>query len=475
MWGVSMYGGATWAGVYALQYAAITTAVDFFNTRISQPVQSSPWLQFFRIEASAGTVIRVVDFADKDASASAGKVDFNGETYDTIRVGRTQIEESLDGKLPSINLTILDPTRAYTDFVKDQSGLTDAKVTYWLTTFDKLTEPTLARKMVFSVRNAWMPAGPGAVVIQLGPPNTLDQSFPFIPVNRWRCHNDYPRRYVHDGFNFCDYPSDEFELVTQQAIKRNGAAAETAQLHGWFSLNLDGVDTFYRAGLFRTGFTKDRSMQIQPKGTDIRWKDAVQQGLFLYKKIGVDQTDEDQEVDFYAKIGPGGSLKVDNMIGLLVQSIADPTDSIFWGLWEQTIGGGFKHRVRVTASDVSTDTDIADTTERVHRIERSGSTWKVYTAAETLDERSFDALTWTERSSKTLTVDDTQGLLCGFLCASDSTAANAKVDGDFFYARYLAGGFDKCNRSFADCGLRNNLQKFNAFLGLPDSIIRSIS
>jgi hypothetical protein len=181
----------------------------------------------------------------------------------------------------------------------------------------------------------------------------------------------------------------------------------------------------------------------------------------MYKKVTGD-------FDVYTKIGDlSGVGAVEMVFGLLVQSIDDEQDWLFWGWHENT---GFDYSKRVTTNNVTVETITAsgvplDTAFRITRATNTFTLYRTFLNVEAKD--TTHPSSWTqEGSSFSHTLGTT--VRVGLVTASDNNGTADNVRSTYFYLRFLQDDtFTDCDRSFDDCTLRKNLYQFNGFIGMP--------
>lgn len=480
-YGAVLYSGAPLGSVLDLTHNAITTPLDFLESRGEEHHVSAPYLQFYELKTKDSQFFRFVDFAHHKAGATADAVTFNGSEWKAMQIQRGGIEEATDGTFPGFTITVLDPLRLLLGFLSTNDGLDDAKITIYIIPHDKLTDTAYMRSATFRVREPSCAQNPQAVTLKIGGTLGIDKQFPIYSFNSRRCHNNFQRRFIHDGVNWCSYPSDEFDLATKQSfdtdIDGGGGGTETELGHGMYVINGDanvGLGNFY-SGLPVPGSSSTvPALYHNVNKQNYRWNDANREGAFCYKKIGeVDATD-DLNIDVYTRINVfATTVKPQYHIGLIVQDADSLGNWIFWGE-AKNASAVAKSRMRKTVSDVSSETDLDPASgptgffDTEYRISRSGTNWTFYSRYSDVTSQSNSTEDWRQRTTTTATMS---GMLnVGVVFASDDTAATQPIVAAFYFLRFLAGGAITCNRLLANCEARKNRVQFNAFLTLPRGI-----
>lgn len=423
---------------------------------------ASPILQLFEITTAGGETTRVVDFGDLEASATPGQVTFDGDEYTSIKVSRSEISESTDGSFPEITITVLDPARDIADWVEANDGLRGAEVDLHIIEYKDIATAALAVTRSFRVARVTALEGPASISVTLSAPVLKDFRFPRIYFNRIRCFNAYHLRFIHDDRNFCNGGSDEFEDQTKQNVYTASDLA-TALSHGWSVRNGNQLGFGATAQSGESGTDKCLYLSASNVVSDYLWEDAARDGTFFYREIT-----DDTDVDISVKVNPYLGSTDESICGILVQSQADPTSWVFWGV--QRTAGGSRHLYRETVSGTSTDTTYTGT-EASYRLKRSGSGWTAYVRDDSKLVRTLEAGSWTSKHTDTLDLG-TGGLNVGVVMALDTTGAAGTLllSYDVYHFRFLAGGFTDCDRSKTHCLERGNVIQFNAFEGMPDSV-----
>lgn len=421
----------------------------------------SPVLQFFEIVTSTATV-RVVDFADPEASGTPGQVTFNGSEWTSLKLGKPTIEEGLDGRSPSLTLQVADPRRTIAQFVRANNKLRGAVVNLYLIEWRYLSQPALAKTYRFLVQRTQCIEGPPRVAVTFASPSLHDLGYPKIPISRLVCQNPFHRRFIYDGRNLCQYPSDEFAYQTQQVLT-DDVDTEIEKQHGWFVVN--GSKPGLWAVARDTPFINVPKMVITSEATvgdPEAWINASRAGAYMYKIIE-DSAASDADIDVATLVDISGGTP-DNISGILVQSVSSPSEWIFWA--SRAVSGSFDLLSRVTSSDVSTDTAVAQV-DNALRVERTGSTWKLYSQNVLLNKTVLSA-GWTLRRTETLAM--TGDVRVGLAFSGIALEAPHSIDTFAYWFRFAKGGFATCDKSLTDCTERKNTVQRNAFLSLPDSV-----
>jgi len=469
--------GAMPIGGALLPGAAVTTSTLAHlavATTAATLRESDLILQFFDVAYTGGD-LHLVAWSDNTPGQTAGEVAFDGETYSSVVIARTDISESTLGEIPEISITLADPTRAIVAFCKANDP-TGAIVTLRAIRYADLATPSLAiRTFRFQLRRI-RSVEPAAVVAELGPPPIFDQQFPRILFSRDRCPNDYQKRFDHENADeppLCIYPSDEFELQTAQKLYTTSIGAGEVQFaHGWYVVNADEVAN--DAGpTFESGYkdtrisSTNRVLRINYGGSGIKFDDSTFNAPYVYKKIGADSVNESTDIDVQTQTWKGPLTDEDRYhYGILVQDADDLDQWIFWGA-ALNASSVSKCRARVTTAGTSAESDYDDSPSgslhNAFRLVRSGSTWSCYSRTETPGGQSREPTNaWTLRGTETLSMSGTINV---GLVAGSNTLSTAILDIDFFHFRFLAGGYATCDRSLTGtlgCNAHANGIQFNA-------------
>jgi hypothetical protein len=442
---------------------------------------AGPVLQLYEIESPTGTpVTRVVDFGDLEASSTPGYVTFNGDEYQTIHIARTDVEESIDGTSPELTLTVLDYDHTILGWVDERDGLVGYSVQMHIIPYRYINEPSRAISKTFRVARVMSLEGPSRIAITIAPPAFFDLKFPRLCYNRHRCHNDFQDRFLHDGKNFCNYPSDEFEDSTEQLFYST-TDDPTQLLYGWNVLNGTTMKVWsaWDVGDKYAGFYNTYGGTFVDIGA---WDDTYRTGMFCYKRIGLDGHEVGGSgkpvVSVYIKMSFSQyTAYCDTMAGLLIQSEADESNWIFFGK-RNVFGGTATGFIRVTQSGVSTDYDVSVGTDNCYHITFSHmyGTWYFnswYEDPSSIEEYDSSG-SYTSHGSKSATVEGP--LRIGMTaCGSAVTgSSDGNVQADFHHIRFVewegvgGGGHPECDRTITACQNRGMIHAFNGFLGMPN-------
>jgi hypothetical protein len=431
-------------------------------------------LQFYEITTADGNITRVVDFGDPQAGAALGQVTYDGDEYTSVHISRANISESTDSALPEIALTVVDYDRSVVAFVNDNDGLVGATVDLHVITYENIGTPSLATNYTFRVAKVQAMEGPSRVTVTLSDPAFKDHLFPRMYFNRRRCFNEWHRRFDHDNTNYCNFPSDDFEIQTAQDF-RSSAATETSKEHGWYSLNGDEPST-WESNLEITG---NDSMVLRctfiATGT-VQWVGTTLNAPFCYKKISAT---DDASVDVITRLSWTPDVAGD-IAGIVILDADDQDNWIFAGGYHNGTNDYFY--IRVTEGGSTTNYDQGTGyTANVFRIKRDpddNDDWYFYYGAETFGEftESDPDSGWTaapnNASVTTNSANFTGALHVGLVAGQLSAATSTNLQANFDYFRFFRGGVATCDRTLTACNARDNSVQFNGYLGIPDNVIR---
>jgi hypothetical protein len=193
-WGNDSYGtrsyGDSPTGTIPAQFPRLYTS----EQAVLDLQLQSPWLTFYDVTLAGSTTDYFVDFGDIEADdyAGLGDVTFDSNDYTTVKIAKTAIEESIDGSLPEVTLTIADPLRVVLNWVLDNGGLTSATVKMRMLSYSDIDYPARAIERNFVVNRVISSEGPAAVTFVLKAPDFSSMKFPRIFFGRHRCHNARP-------------------------------------------------------------------------------------------------------------------------------------------------------------------------------------------------------------------------------------------------------------------------------------------
>jgi hypothetical protein len=169
----------------------------------------------------------------------------------------------------------------------------------------------------------------------------------------------------------------------------------------------------------------------------------------------------------------------DSICGLLVQSVDDASDWVFYG--KQIATGTERTLFRETNNGTSTDSTNAQV-DSVLRLRFLTSIVYRHSKDEDLEDHNkdidgypsdFDTAGWTDRGNETVNwlISPPDQVNVGFVCCPDTTGS-ITFDGWCYYFRYFAGGaYTTCDRTITACTNRSNNHQFNGYPQLPDGII----
>jgi phage-related protein len=448
----------------------------------------SPWLTFYDVTLAGSTIGFFVDFGDIEADdyAGLGEVTFDSNDYTTVKIEKTAIEESIDGSLPEITLTLADPIRTILNWVLDNDGLTSATVRMRMLFYSDIAYPARAIDRNFVVNRVISSEGPAAVTFILKAPDFSSIKFPRIFFGRHRCHNDWEARFIHDYKNYCSYPSDEFEMPTIQRFDTSNPLISddtaTAIGHGWNVINATKCAAAPSAALGGVpppaGSWYERGLWVySSSGETAQWDGSTRTGFFAYKTVDWDET-LSRQLDVCAKLKLNNSYN-DTMCGILVQSVDDASDWVFYG--KEIAASTERTLFRETNNGISTDSTNVQT-DSVLRLRFLTSACYRHSKDETLEDYNKDEdgfpggiadAGWTSRGNDLINwlLSPPSQVNVGFVCCPD-TGGSTSFGGWCFYFRFFAGGaYQTCDRTLTACTNRSNAHQFNGYPQLPDGII----
>lgn len=459
-------------GVSTFPLAGLTTGTDLPLTPITDDIPSReqlflqpwPWLELYEIETTSSGTLRYVDFQDPDASGTlTTQVSFNGSDYNSRKIERGDLKTS-DG-VAQFTVTFEDWDQELITAVDLDDGLNTEKIHIHRIPYDLIaTKAYLANTETFRIRQALALLGPDRVTLSVGLPSLADYELPNKTISRNRCWNDFNRRFETDSF--CRYPSDDFENGTLQVLGTDAEfastpttwpAAATKRKFGWSTLNADNAALWETSSTAFVAGSTDLWTLFQSSHGDLKWTGSgVQNGLFMWKDLAGD-------FDIQTQVKNDG-VRAEWMNGFLLQDASDTSDWLFWGNVENSLSVE-KMRVRQVTAGTPTDTDfdLTDGNERI-RITRVGTAITAYS-------RVLDTDAWTQKSAKTWTGAPTS-MRIGLVAASDVVDAVNEVKAFFRMFMFASGGLASCDRSEADCKIRENLSQYNGFASIPNQRTR---
>ena len=468
-----------------------STVLAAFDDVDPVDLRSPPWLQFFELDPQDGTTpSRFVDWADPNDPAipSTGQVTFDGDTWESVSIARPRLEESTTGRLPEIVVALNDPHRVILSYVKSKNNLKGAKITVRIIRYDQILTPDSSIDNTFRVRAVQSLEGPSRVQIAFGAPSMTGIKYPTVKFTRSGCHNVFERRYVHDGRNFCNSPSEEFGPQTAQLLTAS-ADTETELLFGWHVIN--GATGYPSAQTPQTNFTPDAHYLVanRPRTEErfaklwttrsLRWNTTNREALFAFIKLVDDSpestvSDVDVSVRILGPSAPATASTIDCVAAIMIQDDSDESAYVEWGrryTAANPVAWDYFHQDGAT-DDQTIDPD-GDNVDNTYRIKRTASdTWELYSRFEDPTTYADDSTAWTLRT--TITESMSGDIRVGIIAHhGENTQPDAVVsEGQFAFLRFAAGGHAKCNRTLAHCVARKNVHQRNAYVSMPDGIVR---
>lgn len=432
----------------------------------------SPHLVFWDVVATDGAIVRVVDYADPALQATPGKVRFDGNDYDPMKIGQPRVSESSDGSFPAITMEVEDPLRVVLGFMRAHDKLRGAVVTMRIIKLNQIQTPSLARSRTFTVLESASLEGTSRVSLTFGPPNPEGHAFPSIAIERTICPNNWERRHVHDGRNLCSYPSDDFQSQTRQRFGNALSNVETKLLHGWRVLN--GSRLAAESGEFDTISSLNRVLHMtsQFNGSNA-WDDEKREAPYVYKVLLDDPNGARGSVsivsalDVEMKIAEIPQAFQLGSAGLLVQSTTRPSDWVFWGV-EEFSTGAYRQLARVTSNGSSADTTHTGEVDS-YRLLRLGNAWQFYSRNVGRERFPASPPAWDLKQTTTFAMPG--DIRVGIVLFDNSGTDDVPLQTRVYHIRYAAGGYARCNRSLAHCEERENTIQRNAFEEAPEGVI----
>ena len=177
----------------------------FLITQSHELRQPSPVLMLFDVSIPNGPVLHYVDFYDADCRGSApGKVPFNGQEYDPVAITVGEIAANTDGTGGGFPIAILDPLHQVAFYLRTHDWLEGARVKMWVTTYDRLSDPSKASVLDLVVVRSSLTQGPDTATLVFGSWGIYEERIPFNFYDRGKCSNNYQNR--HTVRNFAGSP-----------------------------------------------------------------------------------------------------------------------------------------------------------------------------------------------------------------------------------------------------------------------------
>lgn len=462
-WGTESYGVPSWSGTRNSTTPTLFEEIFPEQFPVADLQIQYPILEFYEILAPDNTYTRVVNFGELEASATPGYVTFDGNDYLSVHLARSALEEAIDGSLPETSVSIVDYNHAVLGWVSDNDGMVGATVTLYVISYDDIDTPAAAASNIFRVKRVISEEGPARITFILASPAFLNLTFPRTFYNRHHCVHPWQDRFNHDDKNFCNGHSDEFELQTYQDF-RSATSNETEKDYGWYVLNGDHPE-YIKIG-DGLGSSTDKAIIISANNAvnDLRWKDANRNGVFLFKKV---PSSEDTDVDICIKVAIASASTDDQIIGICLQADGAKGYSFFWG--KQKFSGTERYLARETINDTSSDTTYTGTYS-AFRLKRVGDSITCYVRDEDVSYRELSTDAWTQKHTDTFSIngDINIGVVFG---VEDAYPPQVSLAQDLYHFRFLAGGYEACNRTLSNCALIKNTVQFGGYLGLPDGTV----
>lgn len=445
----------------------VPSVLSLVSTRAQQWLQPWPWLEFYTITTENNGTLRYVDFQDPDAGGSLPElVPFNGEEFETRRIERTPIQSTADA-VTSFSITFQDPTGDLVAILRDEDGLNRAQVQIDLIPYDLIDNPALALTETYRTRGASCSFAPSKVALEVGLPSLVDWDIPRRTYDRYRCWNDYQRRFVLS--NACRAPSDDFNVGTEQLLgsnERNATsttwpAAAQKRKFGWWSLNADSASMWKTSDVSLPAvFASDLWSTFESSNSILTHINTAQDGLFMWKRMSGDWAVE-THVDFT------DNVRAQRHGGILIQDDAGltggSTNWLFWGNARQASTTEVLRR-RITTGGVSGNTDSADLSDGGYYFRVA---YDSATTTFTMYVKPANNMPWVQKQQTTKNMGTI--LRVGLLASSDAAGATL-MSVRFRFLRFTVGGPDDCDRSIEACQElgRDNEHQRNAFPGIPE-------
>lgn len=425
-------------------------------------------LEFWDIELPDLTVLRLVSFADSDAGGSLPtEIPFDGNNYTATKLARGDVQEALESKTPTLDLTAEDPTGTILALLQTHSGIHGQPVTQRLIEYEDLATPAVAERFDWQVVSVSYAMQPLRVTVHLGFPDLSRLSSPRLRISRLSCLQPWSGR--HNIGNRCRYPSDDFGNQTLQNFQYPTIPGTVQSFRfGWYGRSLSAAD--------RCDLDAPRNLKFNLKsGGPFQWLNFVGNGPYIYKRIAENAA---KTVDFHSFVGflsPNFQSEFGGII-LATDHVDMPESWVMFGLRRTPTTN--EYLLRNTVAKISDVPDLTVTaTSPFHsffRLERVGSTINAYTKQQFGDP-------WTLRHTVTnAEFDPLPAAVGGFMRAGMSVSSDAVqgsvptwrvgggVSDDPVGLRVEVGGFDDCELTIDDCIERENTHQIALFDRIPD-------
>lgn len=176
------------------------------------------WLILFELQVSDVDRVYLVN--------NESDVTFDGITYRRFPIGIDQMEESLTGDLPVLNVTVSNVTREIQAFLEHRGGLLDRTVILTIVSGALLDDPTAAIPQRYTITST--SSSESAVTFRLSQLPFFDIPIPHQTYSRTRCR--FAFRSEQCGWGFPSLPAGVQDSTTCSKLRegQNGCAEHGA-------------------------------------------------------------------------------------------------------------------------------------------------------------------------------------------------------------------------------------------------------
>jgi hypothetical protein len=440
------------------QAPEVFTFSDLMAGRIQRQRQPSPILQFHELELPDGTFARYVDFSDKEHHGGGlpGTVKYDGQDYTSAAIERTPISKGADGRRERFSLTVADPRYEGAALLAENNGLRGQPLSIYWIPYDAIDRPESSKHERFKVVSSHLAQGPNGISLLIGNPDLFGTPFPRIEYDAHKCWNSFQDR--HEPGAHCNYPANEFGPSTDQDFRVGGSAQVKKRKFGW------STQQALRSSEFASG---GGALVVKTSSPDIRWAGGDRYGPQFFRSFTALDVDFSTIADVKTANKPGW------FPGLIVQDEApaspddpgDPGSPSSWVIFGRAAGGTVRRRL--TIADVSEDYTAPGVGGgspgfpqgfRIRRV--SQEDFELYYRTDDMAGTAWELL-------ETVTVTGLGlAVRCGVVVSADTAGDSSLLHVEFPWIRFTAGGFNNCNRLFAECTQREMLHRFSAVRGM---------
>lgn len=440
--------------VKPVTYGVRTLASEIVGIASTMNQGDGAWCRLYDIVVDTTTTLYKTDYPKF--------LTYNGTTYDPypIKIDGIPYTAKPENKTFTVNVANIDRTIAT---YLEQGKLLGNDVTItWVFVRNDSEDIVMAFQDKYQILGGEINEESAYASFECGRQNLFKEK---LPHNRWI---DFRCTHIYKAPGTCNYLRDEFggtsrwsRTHTQSNFSSFGTDGLVNQ--GWYIYGVNRVmriasgiyDDSFNA-IYTPGFVVQRAISPTSVTTNpIEFSTSSSTGVLYYKKLDLSSSIIEDDFDVEAKFA--GTLSATNYSeGLFICADANFTNWVH--LMQQYVSGA----VNVVGNHKSAGTESQSfatvSTNSYLRIVKVGNDFSMY-------HKATEAASWTLGATVTNANLSGTTLRIGIAYEEyNNPSSNFYLRCSYF--RFNSGGFTSCNRTLADCRLRQNVRRFGGAPGI---------